>query len=302
MKSKLFIKPLSNIWMNCYLNNMYSLILSEEPSYYDLLLENDYTYAFLGRVGWYKCLTLSKHKVYEICKKLNIWEMLAEGDIIEEIAQHIIDGCAVMATVDLYEWLPLGLDYHKRHLLHDTMIGGFDSGEQLLYVFDDDINGYAEHTVSYNTFLGAYSSHTLKIVKLPKNFDPYKLEVNTLKENAEFLVHRIDSLCATSIWNIFDRYDMLNDLIIEMTKIHSRAKVNGLLVERVFGNIDEFITLKQIAEQTVIIWEQVKSTVIKCQLRRGVFDFKKVNYLSFRALEYERSFWENFAALCEGRV
>ena len=118
MKSKLSIKPLSNIWMNCYLNNMYSLILSEEPSYYDLLLENDYTYAFLGRVGWYKCLTLSKHKVYEICKKLNIWEMLAEGDIIEEIAQHIMDGCAVMATFIVLPLRSLSFNSHSQHTVN----------------------------------------------------------------------------------------------------------------------------------------------------------------------------------------
>lgn len=302
MKIKLSIKPLRQIWMNCYLNNMYSLILSAEQSYYDLLLENDYNYAFLGRVGWYKSLTLCGYKVYDVCKMLNICEIQAGDDIICAIAESIINDNAVMATVDLYEWLPLGLDHHKRHILHDTMIVGFNNDEQLLYVFDDDINGYGEHTVSYNTFLSAYRSQTLTLVKLPKHIEPYKIEVSNIKNNANFLVSRIDSLCATSIWNIFERYDMLNDIIIEMTKIHSRSKLNSILVERVFGNRNECLRLKQLADQTVKIWEQVKAIVIKCQISGGVFDFKKINYLSLRALEFERNFWEDLIALCEEQV
>ena len=77
--------------------------------------------------------------------------MVIEGrDIMNRIADLLNTGNAVFLKVDLYNWLPKGIDYHKRHVYHETLIVGNDISKKSFYILDDDVTGYSKHIVTYD--------------------------------------------------------------------------------------------------------------------------------------------------------
>lgn len=296
---RLPITPLSNVWLNCYLNNMLSIILSIDPSNNYIACENNYTYDFIGQCGWYKCLSINYNNIYKFCKRLKCdYVGIDFSDALNIIKNNIDNNFAILATVDLYNWLPNNVNFHKRHANHDTLIIGYDDSKKKMYVFDDDVNGYREHTVTYECFMSSLVISNLKRVSINQAIPVVKHNIEKIKLNTDLLISSISSICYASMWNVYENYDMMMDLITEMTKIIYRQKLNKQFFEYAFKNgwinDSDVITFFEKIDEIVSDWEKIKFLTLKSCVQNDKFDYMKINNMSFNVMKFEYNLWKSF--------
>jgi hypothetical protein len=82
-----------------------------------------------------------------------------DEDVIGRVEECLKEGYYVFVTVDRF-YFPSTLDYKKKHLIHPTLIYGFNSSKNEFYLVDDVIkNGkHDKYVLSYASFLESTGS------------------------------------------------------------------------------------------------------------------------------------------------
>jgi hypothetical protein len=175
-----FIHPMTifdSFWMDCLSNNLINLLITEDESSKALpyLMKNEYfmtpikgTYPNMQFDEWHLKSGNSSVQVSfapppygELIDKFERVDIKLhqDEDVIGRVEECLKDGYYVFVTVDRF-YFPSTLDYKKKHLIHPTLIYGFNSSKNEFYLVDDVIkNGkHDKYVLSYASFLESTGS------------------------------------------------------------------------------------------------------------------------------------------------
>ncbi|WP_261301679.1 hypothetical protein [Paenibacillus andongensis] len=170
------IKIFDSFWIDCLSNNLINLLITEDESNKALpfLMKNEYfmtpikgTYPDMKFDEWHitsgsSCVQVSFTPPYgELIDKFEHvdYKPHHDEDLIGKVEECIKEGYYVFVTVDRF-YFPSTLDYKRKHLIHPTLIYGFNSLKNEFYLIDDVIkNGKQDkYVLSYSSFLESTGS------------------------------------------------------------------------------------------------------------------------------------------------
>jgi hypothetical protein len=163
--------------MDCLSNNLINLLITEDESNKALpyLMRNEYfmtpikgTYPNMKFDEWHlksgsSCIQVSfaPPPYGELIDKFERvdFKLHHDEDVIGRVEECLKEGYYVFVTVDRF-YFPSTLDYKKKHLIHPTLIYGFNSSKNEFYLVDDVIkNGkHDKYVLSYASFLESTGS------------------------------------------------------------------------------------------------------------------------------------------------
>jgi len=224
MKLSMERKPFNEFWMNCMLNQAFSIAVSEEPSYKDAAYLNIYRYypweAATDKDFRYPTIdTLyyldnpAKFPLSQVIRYIEPGHFRSKDTVLEEIKDMLKGGRNMSLNVDLYDWLPGSMAWKKFHWYHYSLFNGYDEERGTFYVIDDTLAGYEEHEVPSERLLKAYGNAEYNVnpnymgpayyvYNLQDRIQPYELKLSEVVDNAERLVKELGAFSIEGMWNV----------------------------------------------------------------------------------------------------
>lgn len=302
------IKPFNDFWMNCDLNSDLSLIIEKEPSYIIAAYENSYNYYLYDETPILTSgIDVERNNLYKllngIIKKNEIRvESENKADYIKIIKNALHENKVVGALVDLFEWLPDTIVYHKKHWFHYTTIIDFDNQSRQYTILDEDYNGFNLHIISenklFNSLLLDKPDAPIYICMLADEIVPYKFNVNKILSNAEDIIERITILDEVdTIWKdqVEDQEQSIKIIIASTSRLFNCQLGNIHLIDYMYKN--RFITKEMNQKFQVSLneirckWNFLHNSVLKCDIKNSFPKCSELNKSSHYCLRKEAEFW-----------
>lgn len=308
---KMIIAPFRRYWLNCMNCIAYSLVGYGFDVPYMYYYNNNYTYGFtdetvpetghkyqsimpmIDSIKIIKGITTNKEKVY----------MYKEKNPIAYIKDAINHQKVVRLAVDLYDWIDSGLHYQKNHILHMSLVIGYDDIHKKLIVFDTGNYGFSEFHVDYDRALKAIrgNENPSSISELDRTADVHMYTLKDIVQHAEKIIDSIDTMIQKQdeLWKV-DYFteeeieDILSVLPTHMYSMQNRANMNAYIFEHVFvadqiGNISMHNSFLQLGAK----YSECKNVCMKLKLKRNKFD--KLNDIKKKVIDLlikEKELWQ----------
>lgn len=321
MKLSMERKPFNEFWMNCMLNQAFSIAVSEEPSYRDAAYLNIYRYypweAATDKDFRYPTIdTLyyldnpAKFPLSQVIRYIEPGHFRSKDTVLEEIKDMLKGGRNMSLNVDLYDWLPGSMAWKKFHWYHYSLFNGYDEERGTFYVIDDTLAGYEEHEVPSERLLKAYGNAEYNVnpnymgpayyvYNLQDRIQPYELKLSEVVDNAERLVKEIGAFSIEGMWNVDSdpekkqahlTYGLVGVNIICNRHIANTSLLRSLKEKNL---IDETLH-RSLSEQLDDVrggWDLVKDRFV-------TGDFERDRELEFATglFAKEKAFWSTLAA------
>ncbi|GKU77861.1 BtrH N-terminal domain-containing protein [Paenibacillus sp. L3-i20] len=320
MKMTLERKPFNEFWMNCMLNQAFSIAASAHPSYHNAAYLNIYRYypwvAATDKEFRYPTIdTLyylddwTKFPLTGVIKLIEPGHFRNKETFTEEIKEVLRGGRNLSVNVDLYYWLPGSMAWRKFHWYHYSLFNGYDEERSSFYVIDDTLAGYSEHEVPEErlrkAFLNAeyninenYTGPAYYIYNLHSTIEPYELQLSEVVENAERLERELGEFSIEGMWNVDsspDKYQShITYALIGINIICNRHTANEGLIR----TLREQKLLKEsscdfLMDQLLEVkngWEAIKQAFVTHK-----FDRERELGLAKDLFAKERVFWGSLA-------
>lgn len=249
MELKLPFKPYQDFWINCAYNTLFSMLTSIESSYRYATLLNDYSYLVneeetpndtiynaLAVKPIAKYYDLYHDLLYTEKKPFNFNHKDNYFDILKEFLE---ESKIILLGVDLFYWIPNSVCWNKHHWDHYSFINGFNDEKRVLYVFDDNFNGFDEFEIPEDRLIKAIEHYPNKpsayICKITKNIGKYELSIHEVKNNARRLIFEISKKLTVTFWDLQEkdfREGHMCDLIsTQIFQIINRHIANQMLIK-----------------------------------------------------------------------
>jgi len=321
MKLSMERKPFNEFWMNCMLNQAFSIAVSEEPSYREAAYLNIYRYypweAATDKDFRYPTIdTLyyldnpAKFPLSQVIRYIEPGHFRSKDTVLEEIKDMLKGGRNMSLNVDLYDWLPGSMAWKKFHWYHYSLFNGYDEERGTFYVIDDTLAGYEEHEVPSERLLKAYGNAEYNVnpnymgpayyvYNLQDRIQPYELKLSEVVDNAERLVNEIGAFSIEGMWNV--------DSDPEKKQAHLAYGLVGvnIICNRHIANTS---LLRSLKEKNLIDGPLHRSLSEQLDEVRGGWDLVKDRFVTGdferdRELEFanglfikEKAFWSTLAA------
>ncbi|MFF2886821.1 hypothetical protein [Paenibacillus sp. NPDC057967] len=321
MKQSMERKPFNEFWMNCMLNQAFSIAVSEEPSYRDAAYLNIYRYypweAATDKDFRYPTIdTLyyldnpAKFPLSQAIRFIEPGHFRSKDTVLEEIRDMLRGGRNLSVNVDLYDWLPGSMAWKKFHWYHYSLFNGYDEERGTFYVIDDTLAGYEEHEVPSERLLKAYGNAEYNVnpnymgpayyvYNLQDNIQPYELKLAEVVENAERLVKELGAFSIEGMWNVDPdpekKQAHLTYGLVGVNIICNRHVANTSLLRSMQEKklISEPLC-QSLSEQLGVVrdgWDLVKDRFVTGDFERGR-ELELANDLFAK----EKAFWTTLAA------
>ncbi len=299
------IEPYNRFWGNCITNMFISILLKDHPSYEPLIYINAYEYFSKDR--FYLDYTMEFYNYFSTIFYFNRCNFINRKEFITELKEVLMNNPYLALNVDLFYWGKQGAYYNKIHTPHFSFIIGFDDDEEVIYVFEDDVNlHYAIREIPMKEVIQAFfsdykdNSEDFRIITY-KDIDikPYTLDINKVIINAKNIIRSIDQLIENKC--IVDKDALLTDISnvdfygYEFGKISNRLSGNELLFEAL-GN-DGIINEKDVNELILDTkeisnkWALVKNIFYKYCLRNKISEVDKLENMIIDLSIKEKEMW-----------
>ncbi|URN93893.1 MAG: hypothetical protein NAG76_19010 [Candidatus Pristimantibacillus lignocellulolyticus] len=323
------IKPFDEFWMNCILNQMFSVACTIEPSYRYAAYLNSYQYfrweaatdplfryPTIDSMYYLDYLYANEGKKQEfslsnVVGPLDLYYFKDNDNYLQEIKELCRTKQIFSLNVDLYYWIPNSIAYEKFHWYHYSLFNGYDEKTSTYYVIDDNLDGYMEHGVPEERLVAAYENSeycTNPNYKLPpilkysirEEIPPYELSLEEVRYHAARLITEIQAFQIEGLWNIELDESRLNDYLtysmVGLNIIANRHKANDSLIR----SLHELLlistsTYEMLLSQIQDIrngWEHTKQLFIKASILRKL-DQAQCYRLMKSLLSKEVILWEN---------
>ncbi|WP_209859766.1 hypothetical protein [Paenibacillus shirakamiensis] len=318
MKTKLSLgrKPFNEFWMNCMLNQAFSIAVSEEASYKDAAYLNIYRYypweAATDKDFRYPTIDAlyymddpARFPLSQVIQTIEPGTFHNPENLLEEIRTTLDHGRNLSINVDLYDWLPGSLAWKRFHWYHYSLINGYDKERGVFYVIDDTLAGYEEYEIPEERLIKAYTHSEYNVnpsydgpayyvYNLQDSIQPYELKLTEVLDNAERLARELRKFSMVGMWNVDadpeKRQAHLTYGLVGVNIICNRHIANTLLFQslREKGLIDESL-YASLSEQ--VEWVKDGWNVVKDRFITG--DFVRDRELAYaeELLAKERAFW-----------
>lgn len=312
------ILPFTDYYINCYLNNMFTLLVAMNESYRLFAYENNYTYKIerdlnSGKntfaIGYLLDTYLEAYNlVFE--KKANAnnindflyYKIPPLGEIVDLdafLSNNCLDKDEILfVSVDLFYLIKGSPLYHTEHKSHYTLLCDF--GEENCNILDEGLWGYGENTIQLNDLLLAFSKSSLrpscyyhKIKKLSKFYD---LNMQKIIENADRIIkdiQKIDVLCGEILEG--QGYFMLVSTINKIINRHigNSYLFNALHTEK---NLPAFLCnefcekVKELSHK----WALQKNIIMKQYSKCRNINYDEITTNMKSLLYLEMAMWQKF--------
>ena len=240
-----YIMPFRRYWidcLNCIANTLLDYGYGVPASFY---YNNNYSYELTAEETWsgyqYKSLapvTDSFKILLDVRTNHQRACLSQEKDPIGVIRKALDEDKIVRVAIDLYYWVDSGMHYRHNHVIHYSLVVGYDDNRQELMVFETGDYGYAEFRVPYDRAVEALRANpnNSSISELNREKDMSSLGVDTLKKNVKDIVASIDQVTSNpeELWNVESITEEEAAEIFEIIPTHlyslqNRSKLNALL-------------------------------------------------------------------------
>lgn len=304
------IKPLDSFYLDCEFNNIASILLSIEPLLISELKINCYRYYSEIREAksGVKFNRLVVHFMYSLMnnrlKKMNSVYYNGKDDLVAKLRKVIDNSMYALARVDLYDYIPRSICYHKYHWYHFSLIIGYDDEKDIFFVFDDDYHGYREFEVSseklYQAIKRSHYSNAVFYVDFCQTMFPKKIECFELKKNARRIIRDIKKIKQEKYYIMSEEdYKIGFDrelTIIMFEKIRNRQIINVQLFEELILNKmlreDEGTQLIKYGNNIIDEWNTLKNMFYMVYEKK--YEMADINNSIISVLERERKMWKLF--------
>lgn len=290
------IKPFNAFYMNCFLNNYFSLLAFLDKSYEAAAFINSYSYSEYNfsfnplrfiRVNF-------DHSYEDLFEKSPVTEeyyiFKDMNNIIEELKELIISNKPIRLFVDLYNWIPENIAWQKHHWNHFSLIIGFDDDKKVFYAIDDDGKGCIDireipeerlinsfRGTGYFVDYGGYHTRPdikspCKIVNYSDNIKTYKIETEHIAANAKIILESIIETKQGGFWEFTANPDLdeVSDVgIAELNIIYNRQIGNRLLFKELHEEkiikSDYYEFLYSNITNLIDNWNMAKNILIKAK-------------------------------------
>ena len=305
MRKLLELNVFDAFWINCQANNVMTVLTTIDDSYIMAGAGNHFIYEMEGRSGWFKAPTVTYGDELEraLHKVLRRPYRFENNDIVNELIMAIKSDRLISIEIDLFDWNPLSINYHRNHVNHMTLCIGFDEEKHELY-FDDAAKGQKMLVKKYEEFLSSVVLHdgipdALETIA-PKSLEHYEYEYDTIRRQAARLVNNISLLRYQTYFSTFEQPHDINIPINSITKVYNRQLANKeMLVRlRLDGHISEekFRNLAETADSLIFQWDLIKNRAMKMAMSDKPHDFTSLDKRADTAFLVEQNFWSEIAA------
>lgn len=317
------LKPFIDYYMNCYLNNLFSILITIDESYRLYAYENNYSYNIIhAENSDSSCFLLFEYlleiylKTYNTIFGKNItisnindflhyniqplgieYSLNTSDNFLYDINQLLNDGYIFFMGVDLYFLIPQSPLYYKTHKNHYTIISSYEKNTYA--VFDEGPFGYNKHHINDCQLTAAINNSTMNpkcfFFKIPKTVSPYIIDMNKIYNNAQRIIKEIKLIDYD--WFYRSKNNLIQ-YIENINKIVCRQQGNCLLFQYLFEKslIKKTIANELIddAKQLGHKWAIIKNYTIKINILNRIIENKKFKEDMISLLKEEISLWEKF--------
>lgn len=306
---KIEIKPFREFWQDCFNCIVYSLTeySQDVPRLY--YYNNMYVYKFTNE-------TVSEGKTYssivpwtdnyrllgELTTNMEKYKLFAINDPVSLVKEKLDQNKIVLVALDLYNWIREGLHYNKSHIVHMSLVIGYDDDSQELIVLETGNDMFAEHRVGYEDAAKAFAGADIhsRIYDLNKDMKVKMFTKDDLAFYAKDVIRTIEEVTEdeSKVWNVEgfsseDLDDVLNIIQTHMFSMQNRAYINAYMFEHVF--VDDKVKGVSLSEGFREIekkFEQLKGVCIKSQYRDNKLEsIKGIKEKMFCMLKNEKDLW-----------
>ncbi|OAB42551.1 hypothetical protein [Paenibacillus antarcticus] len=316
MKLTLERKPFNEFWMNCMLNQAFSIAESTHSSYRYAAYLNIYSYFPWAAAtdsefryptidSLYYLDDWTRFPLTGVIKLIEPGHFSNKEAFTEEIKEVLRGGRNLSLNVDLYYWLPDSLAWKKFHWYHYSLFNGYDDERSSFYVIDDTLAGYLEYEVPEERLKKAfnnaeynintnYTGPAYYIYNLHTSIEPYELKISEVVENAERLARELEDFSMEGMWNVDTRQEKYSSHItyalIGINIICNRHIANVALIRTLQEQklLDEKLC-EALSERIDVIrdgWDEVKQAFVTHKFDR-IREIERAEGL----LSKEREFW-----------
>jgi hypothetical protein len=242
------LKPFKEYWINCYLNTLYSVLISREPSYRFAPFLNNYTYQIYEKEtpAQTKVNTLRLISAKDMPQKIGRKFKYRQKPIsfrnnfhfVEYLQGLVREGKLVSVGVDLFYWIPNSVCWNKHHWDHYSLLNGFDDERKVFYVFDENILGYDEYEIPEERLRQAIQNSPVEphgYLTQISNIRPFKFSLRDVVTYADELARELSIMNVSSLWLLseedFAARHMCDLFAMNIYQVVYRHKANQLLFE-----------------------------------------------------------------------
>lgn len=205
------ITPYTEHYMNCYLNNLYSIACSYDSNYKSLSYRNDFCYSIIKNqdknslhfdytndfyLSIYNAIYKSKHNQQFDILKFPLGERKKiDFEIFKNMPKYLENNQVLFIMIDLFDFNNGNVFYGKIHREHFLLISGFNQNNNEFIVLDDGSKGYGFYNIEYNNLFSLMEKDMPNgyILDISKVRLPSKVEINydSIKNNTTRLINEI---------------------------------------------------------------------------------------------------------------
>lgn len=324
MKLTLERKPFGDFWMNCMLNQAFSIAQSVHPSYRDAAYLNlyryfrweaatdrEFRYPTIDSLYYLSDTEWEKFPLTGVIRRIVPMHFRDESRMLDEIRDVLRSGRNLSLNVDLFGWLPDSMAWQKFHWYHYSLFNGFDEEKGVFYVIDDTLAGYGEHEVPEERVREAFAQSEYKldpgyagpacyVYELQPDIVPFELRLEEVAAHADRLSQELEAFGMDGMWRVDEapgekREQQLTYGLVGINIIVNRQEANAGLLERLrLKKLLEDELLDELDEQLGRIREGWAA--LKQRFADGSFRRERDAELAERLLARERELWSRLAA------
>lgn len=256
--------PFKEFYINCYLNNLISILISLNDSYKSFAYENNYFYYITDEMNTnmqafsksFKYIMVESviepyvelyNQLFE--KKVQMIQgmdfpplgtkehkMSVTNDFFLRAVSLLNSGYVVFVAVNLFYYIPKSIFYNKIHKIHYSMLVSYDNGN--FGVFDEGPSGYGKYVINEKIMKKAME-------EVGNNTSFFSFNTNCqmpdYKPNIERLLNNAYSIC-----NNIENIDLYTPIYQEVS---GYAEGLNRIIHRQKGNI---LLFKKLSEEGIL--------------------------------------------------
>lgn len=308
---KINMKPFREFWQDCFNCIVYSLIdyTQDVPMLY--YYNNMYTYIeteettnknkkkYKSVTPWTDNLMLL-NKITKNKKELHLNK---EPETIEFIKKQVDADNVIILAIDLFYWIDEGLHYLRNHIVHFSMVIGYDDETRELIVLETGNDKYAEFRVPYERAMQAFATSDYLAITFEID-DSAEIEMFNKQEVSYYASNVVASIedkfnREKEILQIegFDEEELTEVLDIIQTHMFSmqnRANINAYMFENAFkADVVDEVSLHEEFYKLGVKFEKLKGACIMAKCRKGKgLSIENIKKRIFDNLKREQYLWE----------
>lgn len=310
---KLDINPFREFWQDCFNCIVYSLTeySQDVPRLY--YYNNMYVYKFTEEHvsennGVYRSLvpwTDNFRLLDELTTNMEKYKLFAMDDPLTLIKSKLDENRIILVAIDLFDWIREGLHYHNNHIIHMSLVIGYDDDSRELIILETGDDMYAEHRVCYDDAIKAFAGANLhsRIYDINKSTKVEMFSKDDLAHYAKDIIKSIDQMisAADSIWNVDGFSTRCLDEVLTIIQTHmfsmqNRAFINAYMFENYFESAEiKGIDFSKSFHEMEKRFEQQKGVCIKSQYRNNKLEnILGIKEKLFSMLAKEKNLWLHY--------